>query len=544
MSTLALDLGNFGEGVRARLDRWQHENVAARLWAKDHTLWSPTPLPELTDRLGWLHLPALMHRQVGSLGEFAEDVARDGIRDVVVLGMGGSSLAPEVFQRTFGSREGFPRLTVLDSTHPAAVQTVARRLDLKSTLFVVSSKSGGTLETMSLFRYFWAATEAATGAPGRSFVAVTDPGSSLEALARERGFREIFGAPPDVGGRFSALSVFGLVPAALIGVDLEALFESAKTEATASADLERLGPGFELAAALAELCAAGRDKLTFVTDPALASLPDWIEQLVAESTGKEGHGIVPVVGETLDEAASYGEDRVFLFLEIEGSPLSGRETLRAAGHPVIRCILKNRSDLGCEFFRWEVATAMVGSALAIHPFDQPDVQLAKDLAKNVMAAQAGGTTDLAAPEVEEPSSTADRLARSLETLNRGDYVAVQAFLPPSQDLDAALARIRLVLSAGRSCATTVGYGPRFLHSTGQLHKGGPNNGVFLQLVDDASPEIAVPEMDTTFGQLITAQAAGDANALFQRQRRVERVVLGSRAASAVQEIAEALAVRL
>jgi transaldolase / glucose-6-phosphate isomerase len=534
-----LRLGRYGEAVEARLRRWQDEGFGRRLWQKDFTLWSPAPVPELVDRLGWLTLPAAMAAQTGALASFGEQAKAEGVRDAVVLGMGGSSLAPEVFARTFGAAPGHPALGVLDSTHPAAVSAVAERLDPARSLFVVSSKSGTTTEMLSFFRYFWARlgeTRPATEL-GRHFVAVTDAGTPLEKLARERGFRRVWSATPDVGGRYSALTVFGLVPAALLGADLPALLASAAAMAAACGPEvpAAASPGLRLGAALGELALAGRDKVTFLPSPALAAFPDWIEQLIAESTGKIGRGITPVVGEPAGPPEVYGDDRFFVALQRAGEEddrLAGRlAALAAAGHPVARFDLGGPADLGREMFRWEVAVAAAGAAIGVHPFDQPDVQLAKELASQAMKERAAGGGEGRSAADAVAATDAEALGRALAgwlaEAKAGDYLGLQAYLPPTLATTESMRELREALRAGTRLATTFGYGPRFLHSTGQLHKGGPATGRFLQIVDEPRQDLAVPETDYTFGVLIRAQADGDRRALAQRGRRVLRVQLGT-----------------
>lgn len=475
-----------------------------RLWEKDPTLWSPEPVAEITDRLGWLHLPETMPAQVDELTAFAREVRAAGMRHVALLGMGGSSLAPEVFQRTFGNAPGYPALVVLDSTHPASVRAAEAVLDLSRTLFVVSSKSGTTTETLSLFQYFWQQVAAVSRHPGTQFVAITDPQMPLERLAAERAFRRCWLAPPDVGGRYSALTVFGLVPAALIGVDIRLLLDRALMMARAcgpgvSADRN---PGLILSTAIGEAALTGRDKLTLVTSSTIAALPSWIEQLVAESTGKDGKGIVPVCDEVSAPPDRYGGDRFFVCIKMRGD--DSREldrmmtALESLGHPVARIEIAEPADLGAEFFRWEVAVAAVGAVLGIHPFNQPDVQLAKDLATRAMddGRRVTGVTAVEYPEVsvEPPHALAQSLRTWMTSVRPGDYVAVQAYLAPTPALTSALQQIRGVLADRLHVATTLGHGPRFLHSTGQLHKGGPDTGVFLQLVDDpgAEGDLSIP----------------------------------------------------
>jgi transaldolase / glucose-6-phosphate isomerase len=549
----ALELGSLQGRVNGRLETWARERTCGRIWSKDHTVWSPTPVPELTDRLGWLAAGA-MRDQVGALTAFADQVRASGIEHVVLLGMGGSSLAPEVFQATFGRRAGYPGLAVLDSTHPAAVRAVERALDLSKTLFVVSSKSGTTSETNSFFQYFWSRYGSADR--GAHFIAITDPGTSLERLARDRGFRRTFNGPPDVGGRYSALTPFGLVPAALVGVDLQALLARATAMAVsaASPDGRPANPALTLGAALGELALAGRDKLTFFVGEPFGSLPAWLEQLIAESTGKHDKGIIPVADEPLLAAGRYGADRVFVSIGAGGSrsPRPAADAARsrqeallqelaAAGHPVIRITLTGPIDLGAEFFRWEFAVAASGAVLGIQPFDQPDVQLAKELARRAMSAAPGtGQATHGSPLVSRPDEWPAALDAWVRGTKAGDYIGLQAYLAPSPGATRALQALRRTLAERTGLATTLGFGPRFLHSTGQLHKGGPNSGVFLQVVDAVAPDLEVPESTYTFGQLIRAQAEGDALALAQRGRRLLRIDLGAQAEEGLATLAAAL----
>jgi transaldolase/glucose-6-phosphate isomerase len=532
LQSQTLALGEYESVVEARLNRWQEEDFGHRLWKKDPTLWFSEPQPELTDRLGWLDLPGSMRFKLPSLKNLAGEAKSDGFLDVVLLGMGGSSLAPEVYYRTFGSTPGQPDLLVLDSTHPEAVMAVADRIDPATTLFVVSSKSGTTLETLSGFRFFWDFVAEVFDEPGDQFIAVTDQGSSLEELARQRGFRAIFNAPSDVGGRYSALTDFGLVPAALIGVNVETLLDRAANMAAATGpDVPAVdNPGLQLGAAIGELALAGRDKVTYAVSPSLAAFPDWVEQLVAESTGKNEKGIVPVAGEKLRDPVAYDADRFFVYLALDGDSDEAQATmlqdLQAAGHPVASIRLENPHDLAAEMFRAELAVAAAGAVLGIHPFNQPDVQLAKTLAQEAM----DGTAEQGDPPAEVSSDDADALAEQAEawlrTIRPGDYLAIQAYLPMNEPVGAALESMREDLLQRYQVATTVGYGPRFLHSTGQLHKGGPPNGLFLQIVDEPALDLAVPDTGYTFGQLISAQSVGDYRAMRRRERRVLRVNLG------------------
>lgn len=535
----AIHAGALEGPLQARLEQWEKDGFSRRLWAKDYTLWSPKPVPEIVDRMGWLHLPEQMHEEIGHLVEFRERVRQDGFTHAVLLGMGGSSLAPEVFSETFGG-EGYAKLEVLDSTHPEAVRAVEKRIDLKHTLFIVSSKSGTTMETLSLFHYFW--NQLTGDDRGTQFVGITDASTPLEKLGAERGFRKVFRATGDVGGRYSALTHFGLVPAAIIGVPLTELLGRAweMSESCAFDVAAKDNPGLALGALLGEAALAKRDKLTFLSGPGLSAFPVWLEQLVAESTGKSDRGILPVAGETLGDPAVYGDDRVFVDLRIpektdDNAAKTGKNgkaldlaALEAAGHPVVRLKLTDRLDIAQEIFRWEIAVPAAGAIIGIQPFNQPDVQLAKDLARQAMKhgrSQAPPPGSEPVP-VEQASELKSAVDSWLKTAKGGDYIALQAYLPPSAETSASLESLRLVLRDRMKLATTVGYGPRFLHSTGQMHKGGPNTGLFLQLVDDAAPDLPVPETDYSFGDLIRAQALGDWQALTQRGRRVLRVHLG------------------
>jgi transaldolase/glucose-6-phosphate isomerase len=490
--------------VSERLERIDRDRILERIWRKDHTVWKDDPT-EITNRLGWLSVTDLMHERIGELEAFAEQAAGDGLETAVLLGMGGSSLAPEVFMRTFGSADGALELIVLDTTHPATIQRVTDELDRRTTLFVVASKSGGTTETLSHFAHFWDATPI-----GHQFVAITDPGTPLETLARDHGFRAVFLNPDDIGGRYSALSYFGLVPAALIGAPLHEVLDRAEEMEVAS---ERIvpaaqSPGATLGALMGEAARAGRDKLTLALPPEIASFGSWVEQLIAESTGKEDVGIVPVVGEPLAAPDVYGQDRVFVAI----GEHDGVEALEDAGHPVARLALKGREQIGGEFFRWELATAIAGHILGINPFDQPNVQEAKDATKQI----------LASGSVEDPGF--DDLGALLKEVGEGDYVAILAYLDRTSETEEAIERVRLAIRDRYRVATTTGFGPRFLHSTGQLHKGGPNSGVFIQVVDDGrSVDVPIPGQPYTFGTLIEAQALGDLRSLRKRGRRVARV---------------------
>ncbi len=541
-------LGSDAGRIAARWDAWQSGGSSERFWKQDATLWPGAPPGEVADRMGWLRLPEMMHEQLPRLLEFAEEIRAEGIRHVVVLGMGGSSLAPDVLRGVFGSRSGYPQLIVLDSTHPDAIAAVAQQLDLRRTLFLVSSKSGTTLEPLSFYRYFADAIRATGAAPGRSFVAVTDPGTPLARLAETEGFRTVFLALPTVGGRYSALPLFGLVPAALLGLDVRTLLDRAWTmsEACVPSVPVRQNPGLALGAVIGELATHGRDKLTFYASPGFAAFPFWVEQLVAESTGKRGRGIVPVVDEPPVALEHYGSDRLFVEIQEETrfDPTLAAHTTRLeeAGFPVVHLRVPGREEIGAEFFRWEMAVASAGMILGIDPYDQPDVEFAKELARQLMAqpTEHSGDPGVVTVRIEDRAGFAVALREWMGSGHPGDYVGIQAYLAPRADITTALEGIRRRLLERLNFATTFGYGPRFLHSTGQLHKGGPNTGLFLQLVDTPRHDLAVPGSGFTFGQLIRAQALGDYQALRQKGRRVLRVDLGGDAAKGLQHLTEAL----
>lgn len=507
------------EAVHDTWRRWHKHGVVGRVWEADPRVWSAAPLPELADRLGWLDLHESQLPTAPGLSELARRVAGEA-SDVVVLGMGGSSLAPEVFGSILGG-DG-PRLRVLDSTHPEVVTGLHEDLDLTSTVFIVSSKSGTTLETLSFFRYFWDATKGA----GSQFVAVTDPGTPLERLARERGFAAAVTAPPDVGGRYSALTPFGLLPAAFAGIDPIALLQAAGSLAH-RARSHPAESALDLGAVWGTGAMLGRDKLTLLTSPSLAALPAWLEQLVAESLGKEGTGIVPVAGEPLRRAGTYGADRIFLVYEVEGeqaAPDGFVQGIVDAGHPLTRIRLEDRYDLGAEMLRAELATAAAGEIIGIHPFDQPDVEAAKRHAREAMDG-AGSAPPVPAMGIRD-SGAGSTITELIDEVGERGYLALQVYLPPTADLDAALEELRQTLGRGGGPATTSGYGPRFLHSTGQLHKGGPGAAAFIQIVDQPRRDLTVPETDYDFGSIIEAQAAGDVRALVDAGRRVVRLRVG------------------
>nr|MBI2903892.1 bifunctional transaldolase/phosoglucose isomerase [Chloroflexota bacterium] len=534
--THSATFGAFHVEVDAALADLQRRNIVARIWAKDHTVWKPDSR-EIADRLGWLTVADTLREHAKDLAALADEIRAAGFTDVVLLGMGGSSLAPEVLRATFGKRHGYPRLRVLDSTVPAWVRRVTRAIDPARALFIVSSKSGGTLEVLSFFKRFHALVVKAKGErAGENFIAITDPGTNLQRLAEAHRFRRVFLNPPDIGGRYSALSYFGLVPAALTGVDVHELLARGECEAEACASCvpAHENPGAWLGAALGTLASAGRDKVTFVTSPAISTFGLWAEQLIAESTGKEGRGILPVALEPLMGVGDYGNDRLFAYLRLDGddnrAPDDHVAALERAGQPVIRLTLRDRYDLGAEFFRWEFATAIAGALLGIHPFDQPNVQESKDNTAAVLReAQATGQMP--------PTETTGALADLLAAAQPGDYLAIMAYVNGTPQVEAALEDLRSAIMGYYHLPNTLGYGPRFLHSTGQLHKGGANNGLFVQLVADWGEDLAVPGEPYTFAGLAASQVVGDYASLDNHGRRVIRIHLGHTAAAGIGRLA-------
>jgi glucose-6-phosphate isomerase len=562
--------------AHARGERW-----AERLFDRDPSLWSSDSRVQasIADRLGWLDAPAHFTDHIPDLEGFGQGIVAAGFRTAVVMGMGGSSLAPEVLARTFGTQEGAVEVRILDSTDPDNVIRVIEALDPLSTLWIVASKSGTTTEPLAFQAAAWARTEQALEAqgsnqsPGELMIAITDPGKSVGAIPHHDELRETFLNPPDIGGRYSALTYVGLAPAALMGLDLDPFLANASAMLARSRDPEPTrNPGLSLGLALGVLARAGRDKLTLLPDPEISSFGSWAEQLIAESTGKHGTGIVPVDLEPLGGPGVYGSDRVFVRLSIAGSSgLAGADALvdalQAAGHPVIRIHLADTIDLAGEFVRWEVATAIAGAVLGIDPFDQPNVEEAKELTRKVLAAHSAGGSDARIPEPESVPGLADgdgivllgdapmrltsgdgtiigELRRHLARRKPNAYLAIQAFIAPTPERDSAIARIRTLLRDRTGRATTAGYGPRFLHSTGQLHKGGPATGWFLQLTEDHEQDLEIPGWPYTFGQLIAAQAEGDFAAIESHDLPILRGHLGSDPVAGLAALERALTAAL
>lgn len=527
-------------GARAA---WAHEQgVLRRVWSKDDSLWASGD-DRPSERLGWLAIAEQSLEHLDEVVAFADELRAEGFTDCALLGMGGSSLAPEVLWRTFGGADGALRLHVLDSTHPDAVAALQAKLPLDRTLFLVSSKSGGTLEPRAMHEHFHALVP-----DGRQWAAITDPGTALEQLARDEGFRCVFHGAPDIGGRYSALSAFGVVPAALIGAPVRELLERAEIAARAADPSLPPGhaPALWLGLALGELANGGRDKLTLVVDPPLQSLGLWLEQLVAESTGKRGKGIVPIAGEPLGDPADYGDDRVFVHLrettgDGDGASCPKLEALADAGHPVITLQFEQAIDLGAVFFHAELAVAVAGAVIGVNPFDQPDVQAAKDATVATIEAY---VRDGVFPE--EDAVAGEQAAGALRELldahaGNGAYVATMAYLAPDAAVDEALTQLRVAIRARTKVATTVGYGPRFLHSTGQLHKGGAPIGVFVQLVDGSDTAVDIPGERYDFAALVRAQAIGDGQALRSHGLPFLRIELGDDPSGGIAALAAALA---
>ena len=529
-----------------------HNDVAERIRQKDATLWKSDPdhIKLIRNSLGWLTVADEMIGVVDDLVEFADSVRSRGFQHVMVCGMGGSSLCPEVLARTFGRQSGWPELLVLDSTDPDVIAAFQKRIDIERCLFVIASKSGSTTEPNVFYKFWYEEVRKLRENPGDNFVAITDPGSPLVETATELKFRRTFLNQSDIGGRYSALSYFGMVPAALMGLDVRRLLEGAQRAAQSNDEAVKLG------VAMGDNAAAGRDKLTLVIDQSLETLGLWIEQLIAESTGKEGTGILPVNGEPLGPPDVYGNDRLFVSISLgRVSNNTQLDALATAGHPVVYRELNDLYELGAEFFEWEFATAVAGWRLGINPFDQPNVQEAKDATKELLSAFARrGQLDPRntvasdelitiysgddAPEVE---SVAEVLKNYLATIKPGDYIAFLNYIEETPETDRDFQELRTELRDKTHCATTVGYGPRFLHSTGQLHKGGPDTGVFFQIVANDAVDFAIPGEPYTFSILKQAQALGDFRALVKRGRRVIGIDLGDNTVEGLARLKAAVA---
>lgn len=548
------NLGDYQSQVDETLGQLKANNILSRIWEHDHTVWKDDP-EEITNRLGWLDIAERMRSEIPRMQALAEAVRADGYNYTLLLGMGGSSLAPEVFSKTYGAATGYLDLSIVDTTDADAIRAIDDMIDISGTLFVVSTKSGGTAETLSAFKYFYNRTIETVGeeSAGQHFVGITDPGSKLIDLGKKYNFREVFLNDPNIGGRYSALSFFGLVPATLLGMDVQSLLDNATSD-------EKGKDGLWLGAIIGEMAKLGRDKVTFITSDAIASFGDWVEQLIAESTGKSGKGILPVVGEELGSPDVYGDDRLFVYIHMDNddADLSGVNALEMAGHPVVRLKLLDLYELGSQFFMWEMATAVAGHLIDIHPFNQPNVESAKVIARDMIQAYSesgelpkqevalsDGGIDVYGGNVKG-DTVGDALNDFLSQASAGDYVTLQPYVPPSEETDALLNTLRLKIRDSLKVATTSAYGPRFLHSTGQLHKGDGGNGLFIQFTSDAVNDVDIPDeagedkSSMTFGVLKLAQALGDRQALLDNDRRVIRFHLGTDVSTGLKHITDAL----
>ncbi len=524
--TAVASLGALAEPVARRLAKLEADSVPARLWAHDPTLWTTDPAgqAEIEKRMGWMDSPEKARELLPAYQAFADEAKKDGLQRALVLGMGGSSLTAEVLSDlwTAAGMKSLLSVSILDSTHPAQVAQAGRDFPPARSLYLVASKSGGTAEVIANFDYFWRLA----GRQGSHFISTTDPDTSLEQLAREHGFKKIFSADETVGGRYSALTDFGLVPAALMGMDLVQLLDRAdwmKRQSTQDVPAAR-NPGLGLGAVLAEAALAGRDKLTILADAPLSSLANWIEQIVAESSGKQGKGILPVPLEPLDVPEVYGSDRLFVYLRQTGELESGVASLKAAGFPVIDFSLANPYDAAAEFFRWEMAVSTACHILGVNAFDQPDVQESKDRTKAKIA-EFKTNGRLAEGSWVELNAAPSALRDFLSQAGPGNYVAINAYLPRTPEMFSSLQKMRVAIREKTHCAVTAGFGPRFQHSTGQFHKGGPNTGLFIQFISDSKEDLQIPDEGLSFGSLIRAQALGDYETLKARGRRVIRIHL-------------------
>ncbi len=544
--------GDFFTAFENALNKLKADNIVERIWAKDYTVWSKSP-DEITNRLGWLDSPVNSLKDIDSVNEFVTSVRKEGFTQSLLLGMGGSSLAPRVFREVFGVKEGYPDMDVLDSTQPDTVLEYSKRFDPAKTLYIVSTKSGGTVETLSFMKYFFNQAAAKLGKDKASahFIAITDPGSGLEKIAKENNFRRIFLNDPDIGGRYSALSHFGIIPAALIGVDIEKLLNSAETMGNESAKNDSTAA--KLGTYIGELANIGKDKVTFILSEKISHFGVWIEQLIAESTGKSGKGILPVVDESVEPPEYYGDDRLFVYMKTHNEnnldKIAGN--LKIAGHPIVEITINDIYDLGGEFLRWEIATAIAGWRIGIHPFNQPNVESAKVLArKMVKEYSVKGTLpelNISFEEKEikvyadtEWKNITQGLKETFDNCSQGEpsgagrgYVSLQAYLKPDEKTSKLMQELRTHIQKEYKFATTFAYGPGFLHSTGQLHKGDAGKGLFIQFTAKNSEDAAIPdEMNSekssiSFGTLIKAQALGDRQALIDAGRKVITFDLGS-----------------
>jgi transaldolase/glucose-6-phosphate isomerase len=559
---------HYREKIESDLEKLKREKIVDRIWDHDHTVWKETPA-EISNRLGWLSSPHNMLGVIPRITDMVSHIQDAGYTDALLLGMGGSSLAPDLLRRTFGIAPNFLDVRILDSTDPETVYEHTKRLNPAKTLFIVSTKSGTTVETASFFNYFYNWTRDALGEEkvGEHFIAITDPGSSLADLAAKLKFRDTFLNDPDIGGRYSALSYFGLVPAALLGIDIARLLDRAATMASncepVNCPVDGDNTGAILGGILGTLQGEGVDKLTFITSPSLTSAGAWLEQLIAESTGKEGKGILPVDGEIPGSPEVYSRDRVFVYLHLDGDATfhDAFDSLRESEHPVVRIELSDLYDLGGEFIRWEMATAVAGHIMGINPFDQPNVESAKVQAREMLDEyRKAGQLPFQEPDLEDdsiqtftdlstrdtPPGTKAALGQFLSLAGKGDYVAIQAYIHPTAQAALALGELRHTIRDKHKAATTVGFGPRFLHSTGQLHKGDGGNGLFIQITSASPQDLSIPDdpgrksSAITFGTLKAAQAMGDHQALLDAGRRVIRFHLKGNVVEGIRQLKAAV----
>lgn len=558
-SKFEMKLGEYTENFNQAFDELKNQQIIERIWKKDFKIWSNNS-DEITNRLGWLVSPEVSLNAIEELNQFVEDVRKDRFTDALLMGMGGSSLAPEVFSLMFGAKGGHLRLSVLDTTDPDAILEHEKSLSDKKTLFIVSTKSGGTVETLSFMKYFYNKTLKKVGEDeaGKRFAAITDPGSGLEKIAKELHFRKIFLNDPDIGGRYSALSFFGIVPAAILGIDIEKLLRNAleisKDSKTSNCVAGKLG------SAIGELANNGRDKLTFIISSQVSYFGAWVEQLIAESTGKIGKGILPVDGESLEDSKYYSDDRLFVYIHLRDE-LKEKELidkLSVAGHPVIELILDDLYDLGEQYFIWEIATAVAGWKVGIQPFNQPDVESAKVVARHMVkeyhekgklpeqnAVLKDGNITLYGDV--KASSVSEAINKFLgDSIKKGIYVALQAYIKPDKNSNDILQALRTKIQEKYKIAVTVGFGPRFLHSTGQLHKGDAGNGLFIQFTSTPQNDLAIPDnpgedkSSITFGILKIAQALGDRKALINKGRKIISFDLGKEVAKGLKILSDSV----
>jgi transaldolase/glucose-6-phosphate isomerase len=553
--------------VRVSLENWRKEGKVERLWRRDPSLWTGT---DESKWLGWLDITQEQIAHIQKFNGIAEDVKRAGFRHALLLGMGGSSLCPEVLSLTFGKLAGFPELFILDSTDPSQIRAIEKRIDLANTIFIVSSKSGSTLEPNIFKQYFFdrVAETVGKGEAGKRFIAITDPGSKMQQVAEAGQFRQIFFGLPSIGGRYSALSDFGLVPAAIMGIDVERFLNSTQEMVRACGPQVTAGdnPGVVLGTILGLAAKGGRDKVTILASPGILDLGAWLEQLLAESSGKYGRGLIPVDREPLGTASVYGGDRVFAYLRLESSADPAQDNaataLEAAGHPVIRIDFADTYSLGQEFFRWEIATAVACSIIGVNAFNQPDVEASKSATRKLTDEyekssklpaespifQADGIklfTDAKNAEALNTATTGNQsltgyLKSHVSRVKPGDYFAVLAYIEMNLEDENSLQALRHAVRDKKKVATCLGFGPRFLHSTGQAYKGGPNSGVFLQITCDDAEDLAVPEQKYTFGVVKAAQARGDFEVLAERGRRALRVHLGADVRAGLAQLSSAV----